>query len=167
MTDYSREVKLNHNERLLKLNSETGELIEIQNDRKNNMPVGKSRLDYNNFSIINNDMLKILFDECNSNELKVIMHMVYMSEFGNNSLKPLNDDMSHRELGSIFNLNHKTIKSIFVRLRYLGVYLQLNITECDGAKDYWVLNPYISWKGKLKNDSLFITFSNTRIVKLL
>ena len=79
----------------------------------------------------------------------------------------INDELSYRELGKIFNLDHKTIKGIFAKLKYLGVYLQLNITEVDGAKEYWVLNPYISWKGKLKSDSLFITFTNTRIVRLL
>lgn len=163
---YKTELKLNHNEVPAKVNIETGEVLTI-NKRPNNLPEGKSKLDYNNFSIINNDMLRVLFDECNSNELKVILHMVYMSEFGNNSLKPLGDELSYRELSRIFNIDDKTIKTILTRLKYLGVYLQLNITEVDGAKEYWVLNPYISWKGKLKNDSLFITFANTRIVKLL
>lgn len=163
---YTTEVKLNHNEIPAKINMETGEVLTISK-RPNNIPEGKSKLDYDNFSIINNDMLRVLFDECNGSEIKVILHMVYMSEFGNNSLKPLNDELSHRELGKIFNLDHKTIKTILTRLKYMGVYLQLNITEVDGAKEYWVLNPYISWKGRLKNDSLFITFANTRIVKLL
>lgn len=163
---YTTELKLNHNEVPAKINVETGEILTI-NKRPNNIPEGKSKLDYNNFSIINNDMLRVLFNECNGNELKVILHMVYMSEFATNSLKPLGDELSYRELGKIFTIDDKTIKTILNRLKYLGVYLQLNITEVDGAKEYWVLNPYISWKGKLKNDSLFHTFANTRIVKLL
>ena len=163
---YTTEVRLNHNEAPAKINMETGEILPI-NKRPNNIPEGKSKLDYNNFSIINNDMLRVLFDECNGSEIKVILHMVYMSEFGNNSLKPLNDELSYRELSRIFSIDDKTIKAILNKLKYLGVYLQLNITEVDGAKEYWVLNPYISWKGKLKSDSLFHTFANTRIVKLL
>lgn len=163
---YTTEVRLNHNEAPAKINMETGEILPI-NKRPNNIPEGKSKLDYNNFSIINNDMLRVLFDECNGSEIKVILHMVYMSEFGNNSLKPLNNELSYRELSRIFSIDDKTIKAILNKLKYLGVYLQLNITEVDGAKEYWVLNPYISWKGKLKSDSLFHTFANTRIVKLL
>lgn len=163
---YTTQVKLNHNEVPAKINMETGEVLTISK-RPNNIPEDKSKLDYTNFSMINHDMLRVLIDECNGNELKVIIHMVYMSEFNTNSLRPLNDELSYRELGKIFNLDHKTIKGIFTKLKYLGVYLQLNITEVDGAKEYWVLNPYISWKGKLKSDSLFITFTNTRIVRLL
>ena len=163
---YTTNLRLKHNEIPAKVDIDTGEVLTI-NRRPNNFPDGKSKLDYDNFSIINNNMLRVLFDECNGNELKVILHMVYMSEFGNNSLKPLGDELSYRELGKIFNIDDKTIKTILGKLKYLGVYLQLNITEVDGAKEYWVLNPYISWKGKLKTDSLFITFANTRIVKLL
>ena len=163
---YTTEVRLNHNEVPAKINMETGEILPIKK-RPNNIPEGKSKLDYDNFSIINNDMLRVLFDECNGSEIKVILHMVYMSEFGNNSLKPLNDELSYRELGRIFSIDDKTIKAILNKLKHLGVYLQLNITEVDGAKEYWVLNPYISWKGKIKSDSLFHTFANTRIVKLL
>ena len=34
-------------------------------------------------------------------------------------------------------------------------------------KEYWVLNPNISWKGRLKDDSIFKHFSNTDISKLI
>lgn len=163
---YTREVKLKHDEIAASINIETGEIKELSR-RPNNLPDGKSKLDYSNFSIINNEMLRVLFNECSALEIKVILHMVYMSEFATNSLKPLSDETSYRELSKIFNIDDKTVKNLLTRLKYLGVYLQLNITEVDGAKEYWVLNPYISWKGKLKSDSLFITFANTRIVKLL
>lgn len=163
---YTQTIKLKDNELPAKINVETGEVKEVDH-KKNNIPEGKSKLDYDNFSIINNDMLKVLFKECNSSEIKVVLHMIYLSEFNTNSLNPLNDETSHRELGKIFNLDHKTIKTIFTHLKELGVYLQLNITEVDGFKEYWILNPYISWKGKLKSDSLFLTFANTKIVRLL
>ena len=163
---YSKTIKLKDNESLAKINQETGEVTVVGN-RANNIPDGKSKLDYTNFSIINNEMLKVLLAECSSTEIKVILHLIYLSNFNNNSLQPLNDDTSTRELASIFGIDHKTVKKIFSNLKYLGVYLQLNITEVDGQKEYWILNPYISWKGKLKYDSLFETFRLTRIVKLL
>jgi len=163
---YSKTVKLKDNESLAKIDLETGELIELGN-KVNNLPDGKSKLDYNNFSIINNEMLKVLLEECSTTEIKIILHMIYLSDFNSNSLKPLNDQTSNLELSKIFNINDKTVKTVFEKLKYLGVYLQLNITEIDGHKEYWILNPYISWKGKLKRDSLFLTFKNTRIVKLL
>lgn len=163
---YTQSVELNNNETLAKVNTETGEVTTFQSNKRK-LPEGKSKLDYDNFSIINNNMLRVLFKECSSSEIKVILHMIYLSEFNTNSLNPLNNETSHRELGKIFDLDHKTIKTIFTHLKELGVYLQLNITEVDGVKEYWVLNPYISWKGKLKSDSLFLTFANTKIVRLL
>lgn len=163
---YNKTITFSNNELSAKVNIQTGEIVTFQNNKRQ-LPEGKSKLDYDNFSIINNDMLKVLFKECNSSEIKVVLHMIYLSEFNTNSLNPLNDETSHRELGKIFNLDHKTIKTIFTHLKELGVYLQLNITEVDGFKEYWILNPYISWKGKLKSDSLFLTFANTKIVRLL
>lgn len=163
---YTTNLRLKHNEIPAKVDIDTGEVLTI-NRRPNNFPDGKSKLDYEEFGMINIKMLRVLREECSRTEISIIMHMVDLSEFGTNSLRPLNDETSYRELGKVFDLDHKTIKDIFVKLKYLGVYLQLNITEVDGAKEYWVLNPYISWKGRLKTDSLFITFANTRIVKLL
>lgn len=163
---YKQTIELNNNESLAKVNNETGEVTTFQSNKRK-LPEGKSKLDYDNFSIINNNMLKVLFKECSASEIKVILHMIYLSEFNSNSLNPLNNETSHRELGKIFDLDHKTIKTIFTSLKTLGVYLQLNITEVDGVKEYWVLNPYISWKGKLKSDSLFLIFANTKIVRLL
>lgn len=163
---YTQTIKLKDNELPAKINVETGEVKDVDH-KKNNIPEGKSKLNYDNFSIINNDMLKVLLEECSTTEIKIILHMIYMSNFNSNSLTPLNNETSNSELSRVFNINDKTVKTVFEKLKFLGVYLQLNITEIDGAKEYWVLNPYISWKGKLKSDSLFLTFKNTRIVKLM
>jgi hypothetical protein len=48
----------------------------------------------------------------------------------------------------------------------LGVYAHIRIHETE-ISEYWILNPYISWKGKLKSDSIFVQFANTKISKLL
>lgn len=167
MTDYSREVKLNHNERLLKLNSETGELIEIQNDRKNNIPVGKSKLNYSEFGILNIKASHVLEKHLSNSEMGILMKMINRCDFKTNSLAPLNNDTSLRVLSEEFNIGINNVSKVFKRLFDFGIYLQLKISENSEAKEYWVLNPHIFWRGRLVDDSLFKTFEKTDVTKLI
>ena len=52
---YTQIIKLKDNELPAKINVETGEVKEVDH-KKNNIPEGKSKLGYDNFSIINNFM---------------------------------------------------------------------------------------------------------------
>jgi len=99
--------------------------------------------------------------------LSVVLKMISRCEFRTNSLKPLNDTTSIRLLADEFNLSVNTVPKVLKRLYDFGVYMQLRIVEDNEESNYWVLNPYIFWRGKLKDDSLFLTFSNTDLAKLL
>lgn len=162
---YKIELKLNHNEAPAKINKETGEVIVVGN-KPNNLPEGKSKLDYNNFCILNTSASKELTLLFSNEELGVIFHMVLMADFNTNALKPLNNDLSIRCKADILNLPRRKVLAITDKLFRYGVYMSVKIFEND-ANEYWVLNPYLSWKGKLKNDSLFYMFSDCPISKLL
>ena len=117
--------------------------------------------------MLNLEMTKKLEKYFSNLELAVIFKMVNRVEFNSNSLQPLNNDTSIRTLASEFNISVNSVPKLFKKLFELGVYAQLNISENSEAKQYWILNPYIFWRGRLKNDSCFEYFKNTDITKLL
>lgn len=162
---YTKEVKLQDNEVAAKVNLETGEVTELSK-RPNNIPEGKSKLDYSDFGMINVDMLKILKKELTHLELSIVMIMISKADFNSNSLKPLNDDTSIRTLSKEFDISINTVPKVISSLRDKGVFASFRIVE-DEPKEYWILNPYIFWKGRLKDDSIFSHFQKTKIVKLL
>jgi len=163
---YEKTIKLRENEVAAKLNIETGEVSEVAT-RKNNIPSGKSKLNYEKFGMLNIDASKRLEKHLSNIELSVVLKMISRCEFRTNSLKPLNDTTSIRLLADEFNLSVNTVPKVLKRLYDFGVYMQLRIVEDNEESNYWVLNPYIFWRGKLKDDSLFLTFSNTDLAKLL
>lgn len=163
--DYSANIKLKHNEQPAKRDIETGEYTTIR-QYTNNIPNGKSRLKYNRFNVMNSELILKLQKYFTMEEIGIISYMAAKAEFNTNSLKPLSNETSLRDLGDYFNIDKNRVNKIFNKLFNFGVYLQIKIHE-EEPKDYWVLNPNISWKGRLKDDSLFVTFSNTDLSKLL
>lgn len=159
-------IKLNDNESLAVINKDTAEVKEIRK-RVNNLPDGKSPLAYDSFSIFNTGGSAKLLPFFSNVELGVIMRMVIKSEYGTNSLRPFNDESGVREIADEFGISKSSVTKIFKKLFQFGVYLQLKVGEVDGAKEYWVLNPNISWKGRLKQDSLFAHFANTLVTKII
>jgi len=163
--DYTRQVKLKHNESAAVINKITGEIKEIDYI-PSNIPTDKSLLRYQHFNIVNSDLLKKLTKYFTMEEIGIISYMAAIAEFNTNSLKPLSNETSLRELAEIFNIKKDKIGKILSKLFKFGVYLQIKVHE-EELKEYWVLNPNISWKGRLRNDSIYIHFINTDISKLL
>jgi hypothetical protein len=162
---YKKEVKLKHNERAAKVNIETGELIEIEQNKK--LPPGYSIVKYKEFAVYNLAANRILEDYLSNIELAVLHKMITRANFLSNSLQPLNNDTSIRMLSEEFKISINTVPKLFKKLFKFGVYAQLKISEVEGDKEYWILNPYISWRGRLKKDSLFVYFENTQITALV
>lgn len=148
-----------------KLDQETGEIIKIRR-KTNNIPEGYSMLDYKDFSIVNNDIVRKLKDFITTEEFGVILYMISISDFNSNSLDPLCDELSLRDKAEILNIKKDKVKRITDRLFKLGVFLSIRVYE-DQEKEYWVLNPYISWRGRLTKDSIFVHFKDCTISKLL
>jgi hypothetical protein len=165
--NYTQELKLKHNEVAAKIDKETGEIKEV-NKRPNNFPKGTGVHVMEDFFKMNTSLVlrlkgtKILSME----EIGIITYMAAVSEFNTNSLKPLNNDTTVLELVDIFGIGKNRVNKVLDRLYRLGVYLQIKIYE-NSDKEYWVLNPNISWKGRTIKDSMFSHFKNTTISKLL
>ncbi len=165
MHGYEKTLKYKHHERPARVDMETGEVKEFK-DRPNNIPKGKRKLNYTNFSIVNNDVLNRLSNLLTTEEVGVVFYMVGLSQIGTNSLKPLSNEVSIREISELFKVSRNKVPIIINKLYELGVYLRIGVFVGED-KDYWVLNPSISWKGKFVDDSLFLHFKGTVISTLL
>lgn len=161
--DYEETIKLKHDELPAKVNAQTGEVKVIERP-KNNIPKGKTLFKQTDFAKVNTKTIKFLFDKCSKLEIAIILQMVGMADFNTNSLKPLSDEMSVRDLSKEFNISKNTVTQTFTNLFKLGVYAQFKISKGD-IKEYWILNPYVSFKGKLIEDALVANFKDTEIEK--
>lgn len=165
---YKREIKLENYEVPAKINKKTGEVKEVRY-RANNIPDGKSRLDYRKYHISNDLFATRVQNVFTYEEIGIVSYMSSIAEINTNSLKPLTNETSAVELSERFGIDRRKVKKIFDKLFHWGVYLQITYYSYleDAKVTYWVLNPFISWKGNLKDDSLFTHFYDTNLTKLL
>ena len=167
---YEQNLHLQHHEVAAKINKETGEVKE-QPKRMNKIPKGKSKLNYERYHISNDVFIKKALSSnlLNNEELGIVTHMGSIAEINTNSLRPLTNDVTLKDLSERFQVPIKRVEKIFKKLFSLGVYAQLNYFSYSENQEvtYWVLNPYISWKGTLNNDSIFSAFSDTLVCKLV
>jgi hypothetical protein len=165
---YTKEIKLNDNEIAGRINVETGEITPL-GARPNNLPKDKSKLKYDSFSIVNINTQKLLQSLFNHEEYSIINYMISLAEINTNSLDPINDNTTIKELSEIFKINRNKTAKIMHKLYTHGVYLQINYYSYARKREvkYWVLNPNICWRGRLVNDSIFNHFKDTLISKLI
>ena len=166
METYKTTIELKHNKALYEVDEETGEMDKINTTPRPNNLNGRTRLDYEDFGMINLQMLPVLKQFLTHTEISIVVTMIMRAEYETNSLAPLSSDMSKREIGEVFNISPTIVDKTFEKLFDLGVYAKLEIASSKG-KQFWILNPYIFWKGKWKKDSLFEHFYNVPISKLL
>jgi len=97
--DYEQTVKLKHNEKVVVVDIITGEMRE-KSKKMNNIPKGKSKLDYKRYHISNDSFAHTMLSQgvLNNEDLGVITHMSSMAEINTNSLRPLTDDTTMKEL---------------------------------------------------------------------
>lgn len=164
--DFETTIKLKHDEIPAKINSQTGEVISLI--KPNNIPSGKSVNNMTNFTKLNCDVFPKLkmMGVLTMEEIGIISYMCSIAEFNTNSLKPLNNETNLQELAGTFDIGKNRVKRVFDKLFDLGVYAQFKIAS-NGTKEYWILNPNISWKGKLMNDTIFLHFKDCLITKLI
>lgn len=162
---YTTSVTLKHNQKPAYEDMETGEYKTLTR-RPANIPVGMQKLKYKSFSILNGNFIPKVGHFFSNEELGVIFHMISIADFNTNSMKPLCDDLSIRDKAVYLNIKKDKVKVITDKLFKMGVYLSIKVYENE-EKEYWVLNPNISWKGRLVQDSIFLHFQETAISKLL
>lgn len=166
---YTRTIELKHNEELIKLDKETGEITELPIKPRTYKEDSESIRFQPNFTyqITNTLAWELLRTQTTKAEFVVAHQLGLMAKAFTNSLSPLNDCSTSKELANLFKVSVNTINSICKKLFELGVYGKFEVSEQNKEfKKYWIFNPYLSFNGKFTNKNVIGLFSNTTYAKM-
>lgn len=167
---YTKEVKLNHNEGIILFNKESGEPIrEIPTTSKKTNP-HVSLFDNGKFIKHHTQSWKLLETQTTNFEYAIATKMSNKIKMITNSLEPLSDETTVRELSEEFNISIGKVKLVFDKLFKLSVYAKFEVSEYKDEEfrhmKYWVFNPFLSCNGVAIDDRSKGLFSNTTFAKL-
>jgi hypothetical protein len=166
MKKYEKLIELNHNEIPAIINVETGEIKQLES-KKNNIPSGKEVFEPT--ALFKKDYLKtwsFLKRELTPLEYTSAHTLALMAKANTNSLEPLNDETTLKELMEILNVSINKVKPILKKLWLYGVYGKFEVAEVGKLyTKYWILNPYLSFSGKLIESDIADLFKNTHCAK--
>lgn len=165
--DYQQLVNLNHNEIPAKINLETGELISIkQRKSQPHKPKKSIWLPGVKFAKHYDLVIDWLEDEeiLTDMEMRILWKMMRMAKYETNSLEPLSDEYTYIELAAEFKSTRNKIKSVLTKLYDLGVYARFDVKRVDVPyTKFWVLNPYLCFRGSEITDDISKLFRGTVI----
>jgi hypothetical protein len=160
---YTTDVSLYHNEIPVALNQETGEIRPIH--KRNNIPDSKEVFEPQ--GIFKKDYSyswEFLYETLTPLELRIVMKLSLMAKINTNSLEPLNDSTTQLEIAEIFQIDHRKSRKIFEKLFKLGVYARFEAYKPElPYSKYWILNPYLSFSGKLIGSDIAKLFEGTTL----
>lgn len=163
-----QEVNLKHNERLLKLNQETGETVEITTPGKTRNPFAQA-FDLPDFVKQYKTSWQLLQTQTTRTEYAVAEMMCKRIIRFTNSLQPLNDDTTIGQLADAFGISAGKVKATLEKLFRLGVYARFEVSEWEGDfihKKYWVFNPFLATRDRYIDSRTASLFSNTTFAKI-
>lgn len=163
---YKQEVNLQDNEAVLILNKETGELKDTPK-RINNIPNGKQVFEPD--AIFKKDYTKswkFMKANCTHLELSAAIGLSLMAKANTNSLEPINDETALAELCERLSVSKNRITNVLKKLWELGVYAKFEVYDpTKPYTKYWILNPYLSFSGKLIHSDIAELFNGTHIAR--
>lgn len=163
---YTQELQLKDNEVAAKINSETGEVTSLKK-RMNNIP--ENRHIFEPEGIFRKDYTKsweFLDKVLTPLEFKIVAKLCRMAKMNTNSLAPLNDDTTIQCIAEEFSIGRNKVTPLFTKLFKLGVYAKFEAYKPDVPyTKYWILNPYLSFSGKLIHSDIAQLFIGTVIEK--
>ena len=164
---YTQEVKLNDNEVVVKVNAETGEVKEVAK-RPNNIPEGKELFEPNaQFAKHYSKSWAFLESQLTALEFKAAYRLAMRAKAFTNSLEPINDNTAIPELMEVLAVSKNIVRRVIDKLFYLGVYGKFSIVEADKPyyTKYWILNPYLSFNGKIIHSGMTDMFKGTKVAQ--
>lgn len=157
-------IRLQDDEIPAKVNKRTSEITEV-NSRPNNIPDGKEVFEAGGiFLKTYTKSWRFLQSKLTPFEFKVAFQLAMMAKANTNSLEPLNDDTTVNQLADILNVSRNKVTPILNKLFKLGVYAKFEVVKPDVPyTKYWILNPYLSFSGKLIYSDIADLFKGTTI----
>ena len=100
-------------------------------------------------------------------EYKAASYLAMKAQPVTNSLKPLGDSSTVREIANELNISTGKVKYLVDRLFELGVFAKFEVINANKEHTkYWVFNPYLMFTGKYLKVSVWELFKDTTIAKL-
>lgn len=166
MYAYTKELKLEHNELPAIYNVETGELDikSVNNDLPTDkilfQPTKRFKKDYT-------DAWKYLSNVLNPEEFRAAYLMAIFAKANTNSLEPMNQDTTKAKLSELLKINKNNTERVLDSLFKHGVFGTFNVCNDPVTyKNYWILNPYLSFNGKYIDKGIVELFKDTLLAKL-
>lgn len=163
---YSKTVKLQHHESLMKVDKRTGEVSDVPSSPKGNPDmayVNKGVSYHKNYT----KAWKVLRMFTSDSEYALAHELSMLAKHGDNFL-PLGDDLSYSYMAELLNMDRRKFKTLTDKLFELGVFGKWSISTVDHIrKTHWVFNPYLSFNGIVMNKTLMSMFHETLIYKLM
>lgn len=134
--DYEKTVKMKHNQRLLIVDDETGEMIDL-NAESNTVAIN-----YGKFFIINERALATIFEMklINQKDKAYILDMAQMLKTEYNALyTKQNTPHTLETLSNIFDLHYDRCTTLMKKLTKNGIVGRLS----TNGKTFYVMNPYL------------------------
>lgn len=160
---YKVEYVLDNNELPAKVDATTGETQILT--KRNNIPEGKEVFEPD--GIFKKDYTKsweFLDRVLTPLEFKVVAKLCRMARMNTNSLEPLNDDTTVNYIADYFSIGRNKVAPLFKKLFKLGVYAKFEAYKPDVPyTKYWILNPYLSFSGKIIHSDIAKLFVGTTI----
>lgn len=163
---YETKLQLYAHELPAKVNAFTGETTILgAAHRSNNIPEGKEIFEPD--GIFRKDYTKsweFLDRALSPLEFKVVAKLCRMAKMNTNSLEPLNDDTTIAVIAKEFKIGRNKVSPLFNKLFKLGVYAKFEAYKPDVPYTrYWILNPYLSFSGKIISSDIAKLFIGTTI----
>jgi len=154
---------LKHNQAILIRDNDTGEVNEVTVSTPKQ--TGSTKYgETMSFHKIYDTTLEYLKLKLTDIEIRVVMTLVTRAAPITNSLDPLNDDLTYRELANELSISIGKVKPILEKLFKLGVYGRFEVTEkALGYRKYWLLNPVVATKSVVIKDDVQGLFANTEL----
>lgn len=165
--DYEKTIQLKHHEKPAKINTWTGEVKELSS-RPNNIPIGKQLFgkDEKGWRKSFDYSWEFLETVLTDLELRVTMKLCRLAKMNTNSLEPLNNEVAINEIAEEFKLGRNKVTPLFKKLFHYGIYAKFEAYKPDlPYTKYWILNPYLSFGGKMIDSDIANLFKGTILEK--
>lgn len=107
---------------------------------------------------------KYLQEEFSALEFKAAYSLALMAKAHTNSLEPLSDETTYRELSQILDVSINRVDKTLKKLFDYGVYARFEAVDpTKSYTKYWLLNPYLCFSGRVIKSDIAELFKGTRI----
>ena len=167
---YKQVIQLNDNEVPAVVNMETGEVSTLTPNRYNQnrqkkLKIGEEYFLKNEpFDKVFAKSMEFLKRNTTNDEFAVAYELIILANKYDNSLEPLCDKTVALELSNALKCRKNLINPILFKLYQLGVYGRFDVhNPAKPFTKYWVLNPYLNFRGNIIDSDIVKIFNVTYI----